>query len=124
MKKIYTARIYGGELPDEFQTYLDSLLREGKVFNIEEYYNDTMTVIVTNRNNRVQIYMYRTTEVKQRTAGAKQPHLGTTECTLSIVEDLKELRTQMIKRRVILDLDEMRQAYRVIESFIKGHTGI
>ena len=118
MKKLYGCRIRNSELPGEFQDYLDNLLRTGKVFNVEEYYNDTMTVIIKKDGNKPVIYLYRTAEVRKRADGKNTYYLGSTECTLSIVKDLKELRKEMIKRRFILDLDEMRQAYNIVESFV------
>jgi len=115
MQKLYTARLCGGSgvLPSDFQGYLNNLMGTGKVFRVEEYYNDTMTVIVTGDG----IFMYRTKEVLSNNNNSV--NTGTVECTLSKARNLDDLYKNMIDRRVSLEVENIREVYKVIENFVK-----
>lgn len=114
MYKLYTARLHGDNcvLPCEFQNYLNDLIETGEVFRVEEYYNDTMTVIVAED----ELFMYRTKEVLSNDKNDVIP--GTVECTLSKARNLDELYKNMVSRRVVIDLEDVRDIYKKIEEFV------
>lgn len=114
MKKLFVCRLHGdnNELTPEFQDALNTLNKEGMRFNIEEYYDDVLTVYVSKSG----FYLYSTKQI------AKKPNsqaLIQFECTLSKAESLEKLYVALRSKRTYLELHEVKVIINNIEAFAR-----